>query len=241
MLPHGIFAMSLATVAFPAMARLLGNNDMAGMKNTLVSSLRQVLFFALPAAVGLGVLAKPIIATIYQSGEFTAHSTDLVSQTLLCFSFGLVSYGVVEILTRAFYALQDTRTPVTIAVVTVGLNFVLSLLLVGTLYQGGLALALALSTTAEMLGLAVMLYRRIGTISGLLRPVLKIAGASLAMGIVIWLGQFILTEPLANGNKLIIVLLTGILIGLGGAVYIIAAYLLKIEELRGAVRRFRRR
>ncbi len=241
MLPHGIFAMSLATVAFPAMARLLGANDLPGMKRTLAGSLRQVYFFALPAAVGLAVLARPIVSTIYQSGRFDQQSTDLVSATVMYFSFGLISYGLVEILTRAFYAMQDTRTPVIIAVVTVGLNFIFSLALVGWLAQGGLALALALSTTVEMIGLAIMLLRRIGRVPGLVGPGLKITGAAALMGLVIWLGQWWLSAPLAEGNKLVVVALTGLLVGLGGGIYVVTAYLLRIEELQGLVARFRRR
>ena len=241
MLPHGIFAISLATVAFPTMARLLGANDQVGMKRTLVASLRQVLFFVIPASLGLIILARPIVQTIYQSGQFTSRSTTLVSQTLVCFGFGLVSYGVVEILTRAFYALQDTRTPVIIAVVTVALNLALSLALIGPLAQAGLALALALSTTAEMIGLAVLLSRRIGPLEGLLGPTARIALAATAMSVTLWLGLQLVQKLLDDGNKLVVVGLTGLLIGVGGGVYAVVAYLLKIEELRGAVRRFTRR
>lgn len=246
MLPHGVFAISLATVAFPAMARFLGENNLAGMKQTLIGALRQVFFLALPAALGLGILARPIVMTLYQSGKFDSASTDLVSPTVLCFSFGLVSYGVVEILTRGFYALHDTRTPVMVALVTVGLNFVFSLVLIGPLQQGGLALALALSTTVEMVLLYWLLSRQIGSLAeentdSLLVAIFKIGIAADLMGIVLLIGVKSLQEPLANADKIGVIIITFFLIGLGGAVYAGAAYLLRLEELRSVVRRFVRR
>jgi putative peptidoglycan lipid II flippase len=246
MLPHGVFAISLATVAFPAMARFLGENNLAGMKKTLLTALRQVLFLALPAALGLGILARPIIMTLYQSGKFTSESTDLVSPTVLCFSFGLVSYGMVEILTRGFYALHDTRTPVIIALVTVGLNLLLSLLFIGPLLQSGLALALALSTTAEMILLYWLLIRKIGPLNpgnndDLLLTVFKIGIAADLMGVVLLIGVRVLQGPLESGGKLGDLLITLFLVGLGGAVYAGAAYFLKLEELRSVVRRFVKR
>jgi len=246
MLPHGVFAISLATVAFPAMARFLGENNLAGMKETLIGALRQVFFLALPAALGLGILARPIVMTLYQSGKFDSASTDLVSPTVLCFSFGLVSYGVVEILTRGFFALHDTRTPVMVALVTVGLNFILSVLLIGPLQQGGLALALALSTTAEMVLLYWFLTRQVGSLTEgntdvLLVAIFKIGIAADLMGLVLLIGVKALQEPLANADKIGVIIITFFLIGLGGAVYAGAAYLLRLEELRSVVRRFVRR
>jgi putative peptidoglycan lipid II flippase len=246
MLPHGVFAISLATVAFPAMARFLGENNLTGMKQAMMGSLRQVLFLTLPAALGLGILARPIVTTLYESGKFTSESTNLVSITVLCFSFGLVSYGMVEILTRGFYALHDTKTPVIIALVTVGLNLVLSMFLIGPLQQGGLALALALSTTGEMILLYWFLTRQIGPLApgdsdSFLLTVFKIGIAADLMGIVLLVGLRVLQVPLENGGKLGALLVTILLVGIGGAVYAGTAYMLKLEELRSVVRRFVKR
>ena len=246
MLPHGVFAISLATVAFPAMSRFLGEKNLDGMKQTLIGALRQVFFLALPAALGLGILARPIVMTLYQSGKFTSESTDLVSPTVLCFSFGLVSYGVVEILTRGFYALHDTRTPVLVALVTVALNLVLSLVLIGPLQQSGLALALALSTTAEMILLFWLLTRQIGSLTAgrtddLLLAIFKIGIAADLMGVVLLTGLKVLQTPLQNADKLGVIIITLLLVGVGGAVYAGAAYFLRLEELRSVVRRFVRR
>lgn len=246
MLPHGIFAVSLANIAFPAMARLLGANELAPMKRVLTAALRQIIFLALPASLGLGLLAKPIVEALLEFGRFTSASTDLVSQPLFFFSFGLLGYGVVEIMTRAFYALNDTRTPVIIALVTVAVNLTLSLVLSGPFYQGGLALALALSTTMEMVLLSWFLRRKIGPLdpdssTALPVTIFKIVIAGDAMGLAIFLVSRLLEGPLDSGNKLLVLVLMLVIIGFGGAVYFCVAYLLKIEELRKVVGRFLKR
>lgn len=246
MLPHGIFALSVATVAFPAMARLYGARDIEGLKATLARALRQIIFFVLPASLGLALLARPLVGTLFQLGRFQKESTEMVSQGLVYFSFGLLAYGVVEIITRAFYALQDTRTPVIIAVLTVGLNLVLSSALgrENTLGMGGLALGLALATNFEMLALLWLLYRKIGSLAGgnetLLLPMLKIVLAADAMAAVLWLLTRFLNPVLAQADKLVLIILTIALVGIGAATYAVAALVLGIDELKAALRRFRR-
>ncbi len=247
MLPHGIFAMSVATVAFPAMSRLFGAGDMNGVKTTFSRSLRQIVFFALPASLGLALLARPIVATLLQFGKFGKTSTELVSQGLVYFTFGLLAYGVVEIITRAFYALQDTRTPVIIVVMTVGLNIILSSILgrEQTLGTGGLALSLALATNFEMLALLWLLYRKIGSFSvpgeDLLLPMVKIFLAADFMAAMLWLATRFLNEVILDANKLLIIAVTLGLIGLGAIAYGGAALVLGIDELKGVARRFLRR
>jgi putative peptidoglycan lipid II flippase len=153
---------------------------------------------------------------------------------------------VVEIITRAFYALQDTRTPVIIAVLTVGLNLVLSSALgrENTLGMGGLALGLALATNFEMLALLWLLYRKIGSLAGcnetLLLPMLKIVLAADAMAAVLWLLTRFLNPVLAQADKLVLIILTIALVGIGAATYAVAALVLGIDELKAALRRFRR-
>jgi putative peptidoglycan lipid II flippase len=246
MLPHGIFAISVATVTFPAMARLYGAGDLDGLKATFARSLRQIIFFALPAALGLALLARPLVTMIYQLGQFDKNSTELVSQTLTFFTFGLVAYGVVEIVTRAFYALQDTRSPVIIAILTVALNIFLSSVLgrEETLATGGLALSLALATNFEMCALLWLLHRKIGSLTGpqesLLIPLLKITVAADIMAAVLWVGLHFLNPVLAEANKFSVILLTLGLIGLGAVTYAGVSLVLGVGELKSALRRFRR-
>ncbi len=239
MLPFGIFALSTATVAFPAMARLYGANDLTGLKRTFSNAVRQVCFFCVPAAVGLILLRRPIVRTLYEGGEFNAKSVDLVSWPLLFFGLALVSYGLVEISTRAFYAMHNTRTPVVIAIATIGLNIGLGVVLVGPFGAGGLALGLATSTSVEMLLLLLWLRPKLG---GLLEPdaviaLGKIALAGGGMGLALLAGLFLFDEPLNSAGKLQVAVSTLGLIALGGCAYAALAYGLHIEELRNALNR----
>jgi len=245
MLPHGLFAMSVAVVSFPAMSRQFGAGDIAGLKLTLVKGMRQIFFFALPASLGLGLLARPIVRSLLEFGTFSEQSTDLVSYALIFFSLGLVAYGIVEIITRAFYAMQDTATPVTIAVLTIGINIGLSLLLLQPLGHGGLALSLAITNTLEMILLLWLISRKLGKLDPdggqLWLGAFKIALAADFMGCFLLGVNFFLSEPLAKLSKFPLIILTLLIVAIAGAIYAATAWLLKVEELNTVARRFLRR
>ncbi len=161
--PQAAISRAIATAVFPTFSRQAAANDKDAMRQTLVASLRSVLLLSIPASVGLVMLGRPIIALLFQYRQFDATSTRLVAWALVWYAVGLVSHGVVEIVTRAFYALQDTRTPVGIGVATMLLNVVLSIGLVRVFDQiawmphGALALANSIATTLEMIVLLVLL------------------------------------------------------------------------------------
>lgn len=160
MLPFGVFALSLSTVVFPTLAEQFGRREVAQMRVTVWGGVRLLVFLSAVSSVFLLVMREPIVRLLYQRNKFTASDTAQVADALLYFSLGLISYAVVEVLTRSFYAMHDTRTPVVIALITVAVNFLCCLLFVGPLGQGGLALALVLSTTAELLILLLTIRRR---------------------------------------------------------------------------------
>lgn len=244
-LPHGVFALSLATTTFPTMAAQFSDGDLEGLRNTLSRAIRVLLFLVLPSAVGMFALRREIVATLFQFGKFGQEATDAVASTLTYFALGLVAYAVVEVLTRAFYALHDTRTPVTVSVSIVVLNLTLSALLVFGLgwNQDGLAFSLAITTSLEMVLLWLFLGRKLPgwrlTADGMLLSIAKSSFAALVMGAVLIGLHSIVPTP--TGGKLVAILFAVIAIGVGGAVYAIAALLLRSEELGEAVRLVRRR
>ncbi|MCL5256887.1 MAG: murein biosynthesis integral membrane protein MurJ, partial [Chloroflexi bacterium] len=126
LLPHGVFALSLSAVVFPQMALQYGGRQIDEMRDTLSKGLKTLLFLTLPSAVGLMILREPVVRLLLQFGSFTGHSTEMVAWALLFFSAGIPAYAVVEIMTRAFYALHDTKTPVFASVTTIAVNIVLS-------------------------------------------------------------------------------------------------------------------
>ena len=165
MLPHGILALSISTVIFPAMAQLFAEGRTDELQATFGRALRPLLFLSVPASLGLFLFRTAIVQTIFQWGAFNARSTELVAQGLLFLALGLVFYALVEILTRVYYAMHDTRTPVIAALVIIALNIALSALLVGPLDLAGLALSLTATTGVEALILIVVLQRRIGILT----------------------------------------------------------------------------
>jgi putative peptidoglycan lipid II flippase len=252
-LPHGVFAMSLATVTFPTMAAQQAEGDLDGMRGTLARAIKVLLFLTIPSAVGMFVLREEIVATLFQFGRFNRRDTELVASALGYFALGLLAYAVVEVVTRAFYALHDTATPVAVSVATVLLNLGLAayLALVVGMSHDGLALSLAITTTLEMVLLWVLLGRKLPgwrlRSEGLLGSITRSGTAALAMGVVLWLLMPALRGmmPESGEGKLEAILLTAVGIGVGALVYLVVAKLLRSEELDHAaglfLRRLRRR
>lgn len=167
LLPHGLIALSLGTVMFPQLARLHAAGNTAEFRAAALGALRGVLFLALPAAALLAALAAPTVRVLFERGQFGADSTALTAQVLVCYALGLAAFAAAEIIVRAFYAMQDTRTPVTVGVAMVLLNIGLGWLLVRLGFGlPGLALAFSIANTAEALALLLLLERRLGSLGG---------------------------------------------------------------------------
>jgi len=185
LLPHGVVALSLATVLFPTLAHYRSTGAFDRLAATFARSLRIALLVTLPLVVVFVFFARSIVQTLFQFGAFTASSTTLVSDALRWFAPGLIAYTVVELLTRLSYAFKDSRSPVIAALCAVGANLILGTVLARPLGHRGLALSLALATTLEMLVLAVLLRKHIAihyplVIIGLARALPALAVIALA-------------------------------------------------------------
>jgi putative peptidoglycan lipid II flippase len=161
LLPYGVFALSLSTVAFPTLARLYASGQHEAMARNVRTTLATICLLTIPAAVGLMVLGAPLVRLLFERGSFDARSTVLTVAPLLGYASALPAFAVSEILIRSFYAMQDTRTPVAVGLGAVGLN----LLLGGLAFSLGLgvvwiALAFSLVNNLEALLLALLLGRR---------------------------------------------------------------------------------
>ena len=171
-MPQVVIAQSIAIAALPTFSAQVARGELGNMRISLAATLRGVLLLSLPATFGLILLREPVIDLLFQHGEFTAQSTDMVAWALLWYTVGLVGHSVVEIVARAFYALHDTKTPVFVGVVAMSLNLVFSLAFsalftwLGWMPHGGLALANSLATFLEMVGLLVFMRRRLGGLEG---------------------------------------------------------------------------
>src|SRR5262249_6030499 len=126
----GILGRSVGTDVVQSHAALGANEDYEGFRNTLAGAIRSVLFLSIPATVGMFALATPLVKTIYEHGRWTPENTIATAWALQFFAVGLVGFALQEVLARAFYALRDTITPVTVGVAGMLLNVALSLLLI---------------------------------------------------------------------------------------------------------------
>lgn len=243
MLPHGVLALSLSTVIFPLMARQYELGRLVEMRRTLDRALGPLVFLTVPAAVLLFAFRTSIVQMTFQFGSFTAESTALVAEALGYFAFGLVAFAVVEAISRAFYAMRDTRTPVVAAVLGLAANISLSWYLASRFGHGGLALSFALTSAARMLVLLAILSRRTGglrrqLISSVLRMLL--AGAALAV-VAVWLGEPLrrATDP-ERGRTVWTYGVLAAALFLSGGFYLGVAYCLRIPEASPLVHMVRR-
>jgi putative peptidoglycan lipid II flippase len=241
LLPQGIIAQSVATALFPTLAALASAGKLVEMRHIFLTTLRNLLFLTLPAAVGLMVLREPIVRLLLERGAFTPASTRTTGTALGFFAAGLVAHTVVEIAARAFYALKNTKTPVIISILAMAANIGLSLGLMwlftalGWPPHGGLALANSLAVTLEMAAMLWLLNRPLGGLSepGLGTSILKMGTATLGMAVSLLV--VFPRLPFSEGW-------TGAVVGvaLGGLVYLAVAAGLRQDEL-AVVRRLLRR
>jgi putative peptidoglycan lipid II flippase len=240
MTPLGLFGMAISTAVFPTLAEHAATESMEDLRRTLSLALRLILFLTLPASVGLMILGKPLVAFFFEHGAFTAASTDITVAALLFYAIGLFALSGIEILSRGFYALSDTRTPVTFAVVSMLANLILCLILVGPFGVRGLGLALSLSAILEFFLLFRVLRRRMFGLDErhVANSVTRTVGATVLMAEVVGLFVVLLhvSGHLNTGSTgdAFLALVGGGVIGTGA--FLAAASLLGSEEV-GVLRR----
>ena len=231
--PIGLVGVSIATAALPVMSRHAALDDLPMVRRTLSRALRLMLVLAVPATVGLVVLAEPIARVIYERGNFTPADTQATALALVCYAPCVVGYSAVRLLVPSFYALGRSLAPAIVSMAAVGLNITLNLVLVRVIGYQGLALGTAVASLANAGFLLVLLRRPLGGVDGqrIIATLAKITVAAAAMGFVVstadqW-SQSI--WPGIDSGWLMLLVGTEIVIGL--AVLAAAARALKISEI----------
>jgi putative peptidoglycan lipid II flippase len=233
-IPLGLFAIAIGTAAFPTMTEQAAQGRIGDLRRTVVRSLTSTNFLTFPAAVGLIVLGLPIVRLFFEFGKVTSQDSVLTSIALFWYAFGIIGYSAETLLTRAFYALKDTLTPVLVSVGAILLNIVLSLLLIRPMGLAGLALAYSTAGVVNMLALLLILRMKIGHIGGtrILSSGIGSLACSIGMGIVCWFTMARLEALLGVATKTAQLAGVGVSIGVGVLVYFLLAYLLKMEEVQ---------
>jgi putative peptidoglycan lipid II flippase len=241
-MPLFVIAQAIATAALPTFAMQVSRGELGDMRSSLAATLRGIFLLSIPSTFGLILLRHPLVAALFQRGLFDSNSTDMVSWALMWYTAGLVGHSVVEILSRAFYALHDTKTPVIVGTLAMGLNALFSFAFaalfkqIGWMPHGGLALANSFATALEAVALFVVMRKRLNGIEGgqIMRGVVPSLLAALAMSLSIfgWLS-------FAKDFNVWIISLIGVT--LGGIVYFAVLWILHVPELQSIISAILRR
>ena len=233
LMSQAAIAQSVAIAAMPTFSAQHALGKLDEMRSALAASLRGILLIAVPATMGLIMLRVPLISFLYQRGEFDERDVQLTAWALLWYAAGLVGHSIMEVLTRAFYAQQDTKTPVIIGTIAMGLNVAFSILFsryfasIGWFPLGGLALANSLATALEATALFIFIRRKLNGIEGrfIVDGVWRVSLSALGMaiGLLLWIQ--------ASGSwTRWLVALGGI--SIGGIIYLAGVTILKVREIK---------
>jgi putative peptidoglycan lipid II flippase len=223
---------AIATATLPPLSRSTTNPNHDEFRRTLAHSLALVFLLCIPSAVGLAVMGRPIVALVFEHGKFTAFDTAQTANALAAYAVGLAGYGAIKVLSPAFYALDDARTPMLISVGSIVVNYGMNSLLVGPFGHVGLAFSTSTVALVNFLLLALLMRRRLGGLEGrrLGATVLRISAATIPMAMVGWsvneLAQALPMSGLALDFTRVIAAVL-----LAALTFYLSCRLLRIEEL----------
>ncbi len=241
-LPIGVFGVALSIAAMPVLAKQAARKDYTGLRQTFSSSLVMVFSLAIPATVGLILLAQPIIRLIFEHGAFDSTDTLHTAQALTCYAFGLFAYSAVKIMVPVFYALDDTKYPVIGSFLAVAANIVMINLTIDSFSFRAIALSTSCAMAINFLFLGYVLYKKLTGFSLLYlgRGLLKILTASLVMAAgLLWMKNRL--NPLLSAA--IPLQLLGVFLVVSGSalLYIAVLHLLKLPEFRAITGKIQQR
>jgi putative peptidoglycan lipid II flippase len=228
--PAGVLGVALGTILLPSLSRCISTGDHQQYSQLLDWGLRLCILLALPATVALGIISRPLIATLFEYGEFTLTDTLMTQQALVAYSFGLLGLILIKVLAPAFYSRQDIKTPVNIAIITLILTQVMNLMFIGPLKHAGLSLSIGLAAcfNAALLFWQLRKKELYQPQSGWWLFLIKVTIAVISMAIVLWFTMHWLPawstgSMLSRLGRLLILVMAGII------TYFSALYLLGVK------------
>lgn len=234
--PIGVFGVAIATASLPQLSRSTARADFEEFRRTLTHALALIFLLCIPSAVGLAILARPIVALIFEHGKFSPFDTVQTGNALAAYSIGLAGYAAVKVLSPAFYALADARTPMLISLGSIAVNYVMNSLLVGPFGHVGLAVSTSMVALVNFILLMLFMRRKLGRMGGrrLLPTVLRIIGGTIPMAAVAWLMSDLAGFlPLAGVVARLICVVASIVSA--AVVFFFSCRVLRITELEDAV------
>jgi putative peptidoglycan lipid II flippase len=242
-LPHAIFAVSIMTALLPSLSEDWVRGDRGDFRRDLARGLGASAFVVIPAAAGYLALAEPIVRLLLEHGVASSQSTELVSSVLQFFALGLFQFSAFLLFLRAFYAMQDTRTPALVNVFAVTISTAANFALFPVLGVQGLALGHALGYTFAAVTAGLILRRRLGGLEGraLALGLAKVLAAAVLTGAAAWGSARLISEVLGADTLLEQLIQVGAGVMAGLIIFIGAAMLFRMEELELVKRTLRSR
>jgi len=224
---QGIFVVSILTTLYPVISRMAAENNIEGLKKSVSEAISSINLLVIPITFGAMIFSGPVVKLVYGRGAFDAQAISMTSVALFFYSMGMIGIGLRDVISRAFYSLQDTKTPVINAAISMFMNIVLNLILSYFMGIGGLALATSISAIFCTGLLFISLRKKIGQFGarGIIISSAKILAASIVMSIIAWLCYWVLSNNIRANLSLIIS------IAVGAMVYFVMIILLRVKEV----------
>lgn len=224
----GVFTYAIGNIIFPEMSRASADDNKEEYKEIINKAMRMMIYILIPLTIGITIFSKDIISVIYERGEFTAESTLITSSILTFFSVGIIGSGIVEVMNKAFYAKQDTKSPLIAGIIMIIINVILCVTLSKFLDVKGLALATSITAIVNAITLMYMANKNVKIITKELGTfIAKVVISALVMGVVVYLlNNYLQASSLINIFRMIIGAAMGVV------TYYLMTYLLKVNEIK---------
>lgn len=232
MLIYSLLTIAVLTMLYPKLSKLSAEGNIEAFKKLLINSINFILIIMIPIIIGAIILSKPIIVLLYERGNFDSQSTLLTTSAFVFYSIGLIGIALKDLLTRSFFSIKNTKTPMYIGFFSVALNITLNLILVNYMGHNGLALATSITALVTTIPLILALKTKIGSL-GLLnsvRVLLKTSVSGLVMGLILFKVYPIIYSVIGQGfikEAIGLIITTGI----GAFIYFLGLYILKLKEM----------
>ena len=230
----GMFIVSISSVVYPMLSKLSTENNKVKFNQSIIKAINIVILLVIPISVGAIILSTPIVKVLFQRGEFDARATYMTSVALVFYSIGMIGFGLRDILSKVFYSLQDTRTPMINGAIAMGLNIILNILFVKftNMQLAGLALATSTAALVTVTMLFISLRIKIGPFGGktILSVFIKAITSALLMAVITIIAYRKVSYFL--GDRTIKEVITlAVAIGVGTIVYALSIVVLKVDEV----------
>lgn len=228
---QGLFISPIVTVLYPTISKMVAENNIKGLKKSVAESISVISLLVVPIIIGSMLFATPVVDLLFGRGAFDIKALSMTSNALFFYSIGMLGFGLRDVLSRAFYSMQDTKTPMINATVGVIINIVLNLILSKYLGIGGLALATSISAIVTTVLLFISLRKKIGPfgMKSIIISFFKILLSSLVMGLLAKLSFDYLLFTFSQNISLIVA------VGVGALSYLVIIYFMKIDDVDGMV------